>query len=95
MTLCKYSMSQLDCVVYHTNSVMKGKIVVLTTEFESSNEERLNSNIDVNIEDTDYRGIELTQSVGCAVEVKVDPNNCYQEYIIEKRVSNFHIPYQK
>ena len=39
-------------------------------------DESSNSNIDVNIEDTDYRGIELTQSVGCAVEVKVDPNNC-------------------
>ena len=51
--------------------------MVLTIEIESSGDESLNSDINVNSEDTDYRGIELTQSMGCAVEVKVDPNNCY------------------
>ena len=41
-------MSQLDCVVYHTNSV-KGKIVALTIEIESLDDESSNSNIDVNM----------------------------------------------
>ena len=55
--------------MYHVNSVQKTQVVALTIQVESDD----SSISDVIIADTDE--IILKQSMGCTVEVKVDPVN--------------------
>ena len=63
--------------MYHVNSVQEGRITALTIQIESNE----SSDSDVNVEDV--KKIALIHSMGCTIEVKVEPvtaaaiNECF------------------